>query len=578
MKVSLTQIKAQETRFEKLHNRMDNDLKLWYLEKFVFKDSHNNPIANADSITLNDTRTFAEKVISYLGTATRRFNCTGAEPEDQRAIEDFYKKVFLFNDEHLSEGIIEPFDFCQDWFSVNRGWVAARVLMIHQGDKWLPELIPIDPRQLTWKLGKNGIAWGEYKYLRDKDELVGLYGSSVVSPYDTRDPNGIVFRETWTDTHWDSYVGDTLIDSVEHKLAHCPIVVVPVPTQPLLVGSEDALSRQGESVYSTVREIYSKLNELASTWATMNKMSFMAPIAFTSPQNRKLTEKPYGIGVVVNLKDNEKFVEIPTKEMSASAQNLFGQLLARWQRGTLPNVDYGELGFELSAVAIAKLTEGRDQVFVPRLRAKAILYKKICRLIKLQYKTGGYKASIDEDEACYFEDSLKEVISKKWQIQIDFHAMSPEQNIANYTVAQAGLNIGLSRRAVMRDILKREDWKEDEAQTELENAKKENAPYRHYLYCVEALAERDKHEKDSRGYKILDTSIKLFMWQIKQMTQGAVEPPEFPHRPASQPSGAGVQMPKLAAQHINEENTKRQGMQVATKGRQAQSAQPAEAK
>jgi len=97
----LTTVKKKESGLNSLYTRMDNDMKLYYLEAFVLKDSSNRKIPDADSVTLNDPRTYADRVISLLGGAKRRFNVKGEE-KLVRSVETFLNDLYYMNDEDLS--------------------------------------------------------------------------------------------------------------------------------------------------------------------------------------------------------------------------------------------------------------------------------------------------------------------------------------------------------------------------------------------------------------------------------------------------------------------------------------------
>ena len=554
----VTLVKDKESRLSPLYDRMDSDMKLYYLEEFILKDSEGRKIPDADSITLNDSRTYADRVINLLSGAKRRFNVNG-EAKLVKSVESFLDQVYKMNDESLAMQMMESLEFHLDFFSTLRGWIAVRALMLNSGDTIVPEIVPLDPRWCAWDAGRRGLNWGSYRIRMSPQRIEEEYGKAVEG---TKDRDILC---VWTDTDYIVYLENTELRKVPHNLGHCPIVVLPVPTHPSVIStSGDMIKYQGESVYAANRDIYAKLNDFASVWATLNKMSFLAPVGYVSPQGRELKERPYGIGVVVNLREGEKFVDIPTKDLSASAQNLFGVMMGNAQRGGLPNVDYGELGFELSAVAISKLTESRNVVFQPRLKGKSALLERASRLLIAQAINGGYKTELPKDTEGLEFDS--KALEGKFQIDVDYHAISPEQNIANYTVAQVAKAIGLSDRTIFSEVLSLEDPEGEIKQREREYSEKEVPELRLYRYACSLLDAYEQTKDETLQVEAQIVASKLGM----SIQGGKVVETQAPAQPASQPK-AGVTMPTMtaaagqpsgqpAAQQIVTTNMRRKGV------------------
>jgi hypothetical protein len=355
---------------------------------------------------------------------------------------------------------------------------------------------------------------------------------------------------------------------IEHGLPRCPVALTAVPGVPHVITTESdyatALSRQGESVFAANRDLYPEINELASVLATINLQQFLTPLAYLG--EREFNKRPFGIGVVVELLPNEKLVEIPTKEMSVSGQNLFGQLISRIQRGSIPSVDYGELSFELSALAIAKLTEARNQIFEPRLKAKSTHYRKIFNLIREQISLDKcYQTECDEVDAVQFD---KAIFEKKFKINIYFSSISPEENIANYNTAQSAIAIGRPKKVVFRDVLKVKNPEEELMLSELENAHKEIPALRLYHY---GIAQAGGSIRDA---VVKDTSTQIILWAVKDMMRKQTPGQEIPEINIpdinSQTPRQNLEINKPSGEKIARMNNRRAGIAQLQKGRQAQ--------
>ncbi len=544
------------TKFKPLTTRMDTDYGLYILNEYVMTDPKTKlPLEHVENITLNDPKTFADAVLAILSGDKMKLEITKVSAKKQNDLEQFFRYLLEVNDDILSLQLIENFGSCVDWFSSLRGWVAARVLMLQDNNKsdlMSPEVMPIDPRWLKWEQGARGLDWGSYPVYMDIEQAKATFPDNgnlftgnvpvqleylwdtknfTIYPYDY-DSAGKTWKINMGKTIKMKY-GETLVDSIEHKLGMCPIVVLPAPTQPLLTTSAgtfgEALKYQGESIYSCNRNIYPQINKVASTWLTLNMQQFMSPMAFVG--DRKFKQMPYGIGIVVELKKGEQLVEIPTKEMSQSAQNLFGQLFSDAQRGSMSNVDYGQTPFELSALAIAQLKDSRDKVFAPRRKVKAALMKRIFTMLREQVmKDSCYKTTVVEEDALIIDEKnpLKSLFADKFNMKISFNSISPEENIANYQLAQMAQQIGISPETILRDIIHSDDPKGELAASGMKIV---------YDMCPE-LRMYDAAIHESKGTlsddQIAEDRAQIIMWKLEQIKQGSMQIPSIPGV-ASQP-------------------------------------------
>lgn len=554
--MELAEALAYEPRFRKLNQRQDNDLLKYYLDEYTMKDSHNAPLPNVENITLNDPRTYADRVIADLTAASMKFTVSDCEPRFHHDIEQYYRRTFEDNDYNLSLQEIEELNFALNWYGCIRGWIATRTLVYKDVNSGLSfiEIMPLDTRWMKWAADRQGTVWALTEATMTKDEILASYGKKIESAQTT-------VYELWTRSDFKVYqgTGTLLTDPIVHNIGHCPVSVLPVPSQPTAprgvqgIGrvEDEGLLRRGESIYAANRDVYDKLNALASTWATMNKMQFMSPIAFVSAKGRKLAIRPYGLGIVMNLKEGEKFIELPTKEMTASGQALFGQLSAAAQRGSLSNIDYGHLSFELSAVAIAKLTGERNQITLPRLKANAAMYKRICQSIKAQTLGNGYNTQITEADPVSKLDST--VLNRPFRINVSFHSLSPEQNVANATVANSYKGL-LSKRSILQRVVQVEDLEGEIDQLEIENAHAEIPELRLYDYAMKLNPTKDIEEAELNLAR-----SNIIFWKLAQITQGAVQPPAAAKQLPSQASPM-IRMPGVPETHIAREEARRIGI------------------
>jgi len=163
---------------------------------------------------------------------------------------------------------------------------------------------------------------------------------------------------------------------------------------------------------------------------------------------------PYGLGVIVSVEKGGGYRLIPVSDIRNATRLLYSMVENRLQRGSLPNIDYGNLTFPLSAVAITKLTENKDMIFVPRLQGMAMFYQQWDKMAIRQYIELGKNLTLGEEghRKIFPVAGLK----GEYTIKRRYFSKSPEQDIANISIANAAGTL-LSERTKRRDILKLRD-------------------------------------------------------------------------------------------------------------------------
>lgn len=558
-------------RFRNLHERFKKDQRIYHLERFVMKNSKQQAIPNVQNVTLNDPRTFADLGIHIMGSARQIFNVSNAQPSSQNeVIEKTYNYIYDHNDEILQGQMIEPLDFCENWYSFIRGPIITRTLVYQDSDNpdWMQvEIMPMDPLYTTWgPATRRGHSWFRTEARMSKEQVWEAYDYEPVGA--SHDDEMFPVHEIWTPNYFSIYVNRKLVmDPIEHRIGYTPFELVYSPTEPNIFGSGE-LHHQSESAYAANRDLYEQANDLASTWATLNKMQFMSPIAFISERGRKVKMRPYGIGVVVNLRKGEQFVEIPTKELSASGQNLFGQYMGRIQRGGLPFTEYGELSFELSAVAIAQLSDKRDQTFVPRLTAKRRLRERQCKSIKHQITRGGYITHLSESDLILDDiEQIKEALSQKFMIHVEFQSISSEQNITNLQLSQIWQANGYSKKTALRDIIKYPDVEGEMKQIALETSYHLCPELQMLDYALDLAPVKDMSDDERNSIR-----AETILWKLGQITEQSLHLPQL--QQAAQGSPDALNTPYLLKmarmpEHLATENQGRTKAQSQRRGRQA---------
>jgi hypothetical protein len=526
----LTKVDKLETYLDPAFKRMDEDFeKRYLLEEYVFADSKGRAYEDVESVTMNDPRTFADRVIWTLGTAKRRFDIQCEEDEVASKAEQFLKFAYTRADENIiAEGQF-GMEECFDHSTPLRGSCAVRILVLREGKKYYFDIKAIDPRALIFEPGHKGTEIRAIRGRRSAWDIKAEYGEDIGS-------DDAVVTDIWTATDNYIYVEDRQIRKVAHGLKMNPIFYVGCPTSPLWSTKQGSVKHRNESIYAPVRHLYDLLNRQSSGWATQNMMQIMAPLGFESKDGRKAKYPPFGLRSVTPYRTGEGYRAIPFKDIPEAFQAFFGQIMLRIQQATMSSVDYGQLSFELSALAIKRLEAARDQVFVPRLKAKRMIMSLASYGLINQFANGGYpldKALVPEGlklEEIPFDP--KDFKDKQFVIAIDYFSVSPDESIADSTIAQSWLNLQVPEEYVWKHILKIEDYEETIKMRNRERLLKESEAARKYAYGLALLDTGDPDDEI-----LADIALREIGYAVQggKIVSGGQPLPQLPSQPKPLP-------------------------------------------
>jgi len=170
----------------------------------------------------------------------------------------------------------------------------------------------------------------------------------------------------------------------------------------------------------------------------------------TPPDYEKVTAP----GAVTSVDVEGGIMPVPIDDIKRTATLLHQMIETRVQRGSLSSIDLGTLQFPLSAVALVEIGEGRDQVFLPRLQAKALLNQELAEMFTRQViQIGGtVELGISGHKRKFEVSKLKGAYETSYK----YFVKSPKIDIARYSVAMNAERY-LDEDTILRDILQVED-------------------------------------------------------------------------------------------------------------------------
>lgn len=461
---NLQLVKDKKMEFSDYYKRMDADRKIYLLDPYIMKQLDGQQTPDVINVTMNEAMVFATRAAAIMNGANMQPEVFGKGLSDKETttFEEFLHDIYLATDEILANSMLcSLYGFSIEQINI-RGAIAARCLMREDGKdgRFIPDISPIDTRYLTYEHDSKGLVWGAPTITRTRAQIERDYGIKVR----TKKADVIDF---WDAEVNDIYIADQQFKGKEggetyplkHGLGYPPLVIRKSGSGSMLQDAGN-LKYSGESIFASNRGLLPELHRAASIMQTLTAMSFEGSYQYESEEGTA-AEKPaspvQGMRKTFPIdKGTKGYFPILINDVRNATRLFYSMLVGALQRGSLPNIDYGNLTFPLSAVAISRLTASKDAIFVPRLQAMAMFYRALSKMIVKQYVKGGYKQVEIGEEGIEREYSASD-IDKKFGINYHFYSVSPEQEIANTAIAQQQLALGLSRETVYRDTLKLKD-------------------------------------------------------------------------------------------------------------------------
>ena len=519
-------VEDKKAELSSLHLRMDEDRKLVELAKFVLKDVNDKDVPNSVSVTLNDPAVFAANVEASLGAATEQVVVESENKNlDTAYIEDFVRGAFASANSRLSKQGRFPINPFIDQQMCRRGRGAARCFfrMDKKTGQLITDIVPWDSRYIYHDMGMDGVTWAAYETTRSKAKIEAVYPKARLN-----DESAIVL-DIWDSEHNEVWVGEEQVFEQKNPYGYPPVVVQVVPMGSMLadLGSQ---AHQGESIFFLIRDLVPELNRMVSIIQSLNMKALDNALLWRSQDGTQATppsHKDLTTPGSVTAADIQGGAEpVNYGELKRQAYLLHSMIETRIQRGSLSSIDLGTLMFQLSAVALIEIGEGRDQVFLPRLGARGLLNQQLADMIidqvtqtgatSVEIGTRGHKRSFDVSK-----------LQGEYEVRFKYFLKSPKVDVARFSMAAAAGNL-VPDKAKRRDILQREDPEEDERQLRWEEAERLSPAIKinRTIWTLLEMAKRgDKHAEFEAELLSAEMGINL-----KQMLSGnaqqAVKPEE----------------------------------------------------
>jgi hypothetical protein len=195
------------------------------------------------------------------------------------------------------------------------------------------------------------------------------------------------------------------------------------------------------------------------------------------------------------------------------------------QRGSLSALDYGNLTFPLSAVAIGKVTDEKDTLFFPRLDTIAVFYQLGLELLFEQFRQ--QKGTLELGRTATKTSYSVSDFDGDYEIKFTWKTLDPVQNVANISLANAAKGI-YPEEMILRDIAQVDNPQEVMSMRKADDAYRES-PILRKVEQVKALILLGENE-DAELMALTELGM-----SIDEVMAGAVPKPKEVTEPAGEP-------------------------------------------
>ncbi|KKK63847.1 hypothetical protein LCGC14_2990160, partial [marine sediment metagenome] len=293
----------------------------------------------------------------------------------------------------------------------------------------VPDIIPIDTRFSAYETDDDEIALAGYQTIKSKAMVERQYPNYK----GTVGSEGIKCWDLWDKKVNEIWLGDIKADEQPNKDGYVPFVFRTVSLGSMLQDA-DALSHWGESIFFLIRHLIPEYNRLLSIMQTINMQAPLGAKQYPNEGGKGATPPDYPeIMTVTSMGKEDRILPIDIQDIQRSAVTLLSTIGLLVQEGSKSSVNLGSLNFPLAGVTLLEIEEGQEQVFLPRLDAKAWLNQGLAEMFTKQViKIGkpvelgrsGHKQTFDLG-----------VLKGQYETTYKYRRKSPKTDIGRITMA-----------------------------------------------------------------------------------------------------------------------------------------------
>jgi hypothetical protein len=434
------------------------------------------------------------------------------------------------------------------FYGAIRGSICHRTILVKDGDKVYPDILPVDPRYFAFGLDDEGLAWGAIRTWRDPDAIKNEYNVDVdeITP----------IIDFWDAKENIIQIGkDASADQIiqKHNLGAPPFSFVPVGAAPLIYSLDSKFTNVvnlGQDIFAASRDLYSVKNAVLTVWLSLLMKSHKPSyFGFMPGAKMKLEKLPYGTNEILWLPNDPgtRMEPVRPPDIAMSAPQLFNIIDREIQANDLATIEYGMIaGTEYpSGKSMLALQEGKDSKITPILNALSSIFEDTIEMLVNQYAEVGAKLTVkgyDSKGKLFYQEVKPTDVKKPWDIEVKFISITPEQETQNIAKAQMLTNMGVAEDYIYENALQMQDPDKPKRQKLLQELENTN-PVIKTLHQLEA-AKKEGHTKEAQ---VLAFQLKAMIEKFSASLQPAPEQPAPQEQlPPDQAQPSPEQMPPAA--------------------------------
>jgi hypothetical protein len=466
----LLERKRRIVRFWRPRNlRMLDDERVYKMTQPVEDRLDGNEIGGSETLILNDPFILVEKISNMLASQDPIVSVLAKDPGMKRVAQKVKDFLYWWTEEansRWSSNLNSDLSRDEVYYLALRGWLAGRI-MLDPGDADFPwRYDVIDPIHVYPQRGPKGLRWVFHVYKDAKVNVLNDLGWSqeVVDRIEEElaslsDDIDIEVASYYDDTWHVLFINNEEVWSAPHNYGFVPWVMnysygPPIRRtdpawgavdNPASVAYVDRMARSypawwGVSVFQGIKDIYQKMNKLASAIMTEAMKATNPPIVIKTDPNGESEGKTIdtSIGATSYIdKETEDFDTINYGFKGDTLAPLMQILNDARNRGTLPAVMYGEGANYLSGFAVNLLQGGARDVVLPLVKShqnfRQNLYKCVLRVTAENYPLPismvetNPQTGLREEFTEITQDEIKNV---GYSVKVEYKNILPQDRMA----------------------------------------------------------------------------------------------------------------------------------------------------
>lgn len=445
--VDLVTRKRDSTALTELWDQMEEDFDLFRGKEYEAETGHK-------SFTSPKPKNDFNKIFSALNKSSLTWNIVVPEDASTKDRESATKGEAILTgvldrvDRQLRKVGEPPLRQAAGSWACMRGALGGKCLIYGNEDKeTVIDMRSVDPLQMRWERGAEGLVWGAHEYPISKAEAKDRYGVELSGEGDT----GRVIDFFDTEINAVVLVSGSIAGVEQefvkkpeaHGLDHVPMFIGFSGGLPTIYNKENELQLQyrANSVYASSRTLYPVFNEQVSFIMDMAEKSVAGTLVHRSLDGKKTMKgDPFANWQVINVEKDETIEPLEAPKVPAETGMILSILDRDLQQSTVPF----PLGYGLdpsgthSGTALSMLNDNMRSIYDPFSSLLEDFYHWGCEEILEQFKQKGQKLNLkgfDTKGKFFALDADPDDIQDDWYIQVKCEPRLPRDEAGELQMA-----------------------------------------------------------------------------------------------------------------------------------------------